>query len=144
MRPTLPFQEGAPAGRSGKVSIRRFLAATLEARERSVVCAFGLFGVGSGASLGRYVYQSPPSRLRSWLSLETLYSRRLVFCASIVSLRSTGRMDESWWSGSRGAVRKAPVLTLTASFWTVWSFLTSVTCLPLYHRYVSTGRQIAL
>ena len=57
-----------------------------------------------------------------------------------------GRMTISWWSGSAGVVRKAPIIHLTASSCTVWSIFES--CFFFLNQigdpYVRTGRHVAL
>ncbi len=93
---TLPSHEGALGSKVGKGLTRGPLTFMRDAREQSVVRACMLFGVGSVLLWGCGVYQSPLRRLRSWLSLETLYKRRAVFWVSILSLRSIGRMVSSW------------------------------------------------
>jgi hypothetical protein len=85
---THSFQDGAPAGMSGKGSMRGPLACTLAARARRFVFALLLFGVGSEGSVGS-----------------------AVFCVSMFSLRSIGK---SWCKGSRGVVRKVPEITSLA------------------------------
>ena len=80
---TLPFQEGAPGGRSGKGIMRGPFGGTLAVRARSVVVALALLGVGRGRSFGEGVCHAPPKRTSSWLSFGTLYSRSAVFFISM-------------------------------------------------------------
>jgi hypothetical protein len=144
---TLPPHFGASGGISGKASMHGPLAGILAAISRSVVFTLLRIGAGSGRSSGDGVCHAPPSLLRSWLSLGALYSLSAEFWTIMFSYRSMGRMFKSWCKGSRGVVRNVPDISLTASFWTVCSFLTSITCFPLYHSwhpYVRTGRQMAL
>src|SRR6266446_2951766 len=142
----LPFHVGAPGGRLGKDSMRGPFAGTLLASSCRVVLTLWRIGAGSGRSPGVEVYQAPPSLLSSWLPFGVLYSRRAEFWTSMFSRKSIGKMFSSWWRGSRGVVRKVPEINLTASFWTTWSFLTSVTCFPVnhsWHPYVRTGKHMA-
>jgi hypothetical protein len=115
---TRSFQDGAPAGRSGKGLMWGPFAGTRAAKARRVDFALLLFGVGSGWSLAVGMCQLSPRRMRSWLSLGSLQRRSAVFWVSIFSLRSMGKILRSWCRGSRGAVRNAPDITRTASFWT--------------------------
>ena len=69
---TLPPHRGAPAGVSGKSSIRGPPGGTLAAKARRVVVAPFLIGAGSAGSFGEGVCQAPPRRLRSWLPLGAL------------------------------------------------------------------------
>ena len=117
----------------GKGLIYGPLAGTQAASLHSVDVALLLFGVGSSGSLGSGVCHSPLRCLKSWLSYSTLYRYSAEFCKSMFSLTSIGKMVSSWCKGSQSMVQNFPEMILAASYWTVWSFLRSVFCLPVNH-----------
>ena len=88
-----------------------------------------------GRSCSKCSDQGPERHLSGWLLCGSLYSLSAELRVSILSLRSMGGIESIWWRGSLGAMLNEPLMTLTASFWTLWSLRTSETCFPVYHSW---------
>ena len=69
---------------------------------------------------------------RSWEARGNLYSLKAEVWVNLAKWCRMGSICVSSNRASRGAVRNAPATTLTISFWTLWSMLTSLrTPLPI-------------
>ena len=88
-----------------------------------------------GRSCSKCSDQGPERHLSGWLLWGSLYSLSAELRVSISSLRSMGGIKSIWWRGSLGAMLNEPLMTLTASFWTLWSLRMSEACFPVYHSW---------